>query len=165
MTGILTVPQRLALMVYDASPLIRYTTDVFQEKLDDVQRIAGLIEIAEAEYPPIAAGVEKAQERYDIALIGDKYGQGADEAAERALREAADAVIMYLLKRTQLQFPNLRNRTDVTAAGALTGVEIARVQRRGIVNNMTRGETTGFWGTVLSVLVVYTVSALELSNR
>lgn len=152
MTVLLTAPERLKIMAKDADTRIQYSTDTFQKTLDSVQTPAALIEIGESDYPPLAASVEHPNEVYKMLLVSGKLGQGADTELETLNRELADIIHLYFLKRTQLQFSNLRD-LEANSLPPLQGVLWARTNRSNGPTLLERENYGPFWGCEFTVAI------------
>lgn len=162
MTLILTIPQRLAIMAADSTPLIKDASDEFQKSLDTAKRPFVLVEIGSGEYPGVAAGTEEPIETFEMTLISSKAGQGAKGDAEKELRVLTDALIAYFQKHTSLQFPNNLKRQPA-ALGALSGVKWSRLFMRDYCGLVVRGDVgiEPFWGTKFSFRCIEAISAQE----
>lgn len=161
MTVIETVPQRLAIMGVDADARIRYATPYFAEQIDSGLRPAIVVEVGEADYPAVTAGMEQGIEAFRVLLIGDKYSErGENNQAEKLTRGIVANLSRYYARCTQLQFHNLRG-LESTPLGPLAGVKWARMKRGG-VGPVSRPDGEGdFWGCEFNITVEFTMIALE----
>ena len=165
MSLVMTAPERLSLMAYDASVLIRFTNHWFTEQVDDDMRPAVLVEVGEGDFPPTASNVEAPVETYELSVIGQTLaGADGNQQHEAELRQVTADLVHYFVKRSQLQFSNQRSRTGYTELGPLVGVQRARI-RRGLINAMTKGEMQPFWGCQLTVTVTEFKEAFEVLYR
>lgn len=159
MTGLLTVPERLAAMALDASPLIQFSTWTYQRTLDELQRPAVVVEVEAAQYPASAASLLQGTENYKMLLIGSAYGTGNDQGeAELATRQIVDDLLTYFAERPNLVMSNLLHRQPTQLPG-LRGVRWSRIDRSAVVP-LTRGEDV-FWGCDFSIAVEVTAQAME----
>lgn len=147
-------------MAKDADARIKYSTDKYQETLDSIQTPAALIEIGESNFPPIAASIEHPEEVYKVLLVTGKYGQGANDILEQTNRELADIIHLYFLKRTQLQFPNLRD-LEPSSLPALNSVRHARTNRSNGPTVLQRESFGPFWGCEFTVAIASITNVLE----
>lgn len=156
MTGILTIPERLAQIAYDASTEVVTVAHIFQATIDSAERPAVLVEVADADYQQDGAGRTQHTENYNLLLFGDLYEGVQMDAGEKELkvRRIADAIVTYLLASSQLQMIDQRGAVG-QRLGAVPGVMWINV-RRGMAGAMTKGEQP-FWGCEINVTVNMTV--------
>lgn len=165
MSLILTAPERLALMAYDASTLVRFTNYWFTEQVDDDMRPAVLVEVGEGDFPGTASNVEAPVETYELSIIGQTFaGADGNQQHEAEVRRVSSDIVNYFFKRTQLQFSNQRSRSGYTELGPLVGVQHARI-RRGLINAMTKADMPPFWGCQITVTVTEFAEAMEILYR
>lgn len=144
MSLILTVPERLAQMCYDASEETKSTHFTNVDQLDSIERPAWIIEIGAAEYPDFAVGDEEPKETYTAVLVGKDIGLGATNEYEQQAWRIVDATVKYFLARRQLQMSNQRGAFPAKR-GSLDGVKTIRLSRTAITQS-SRGAEENFWG-------------------
>lgn len=162
MSFITTAPQRLAWMAYDASTSVAYSSHYYHETLENVLRPGILVEEGDGEYPATAAGVERPEEVYTLNIIGRPYGSDGNRAAQDEVRQIMHDLVLYIMKRTQLQFSNQRGHPDRSAQPGLLGVEHVRVRRGQTTKMQWDGASGPFWGGVLTVNLVGYLQAIEI---
>lgn len=151
MTVIMTAPARLALMMYDCHPSIRGTYYTHQDSIDQIVRPAFLITVEDASFPQFSSEQEQVEENYQIAYIGETFGAGQANEYELRAREVSEAACLYLLQRPNLQFGNLRARTDITTQRGLAGVLSHTFSRSAITLFERDGVDVAFWGFTIDI--------------
>lgn len=157
MSLVLTVPERLSLMLKDCHNEVINAYYLYQDTLDYIERPSWIITSGEASYSVgsnTSEGQAEVEESYELALVGEPFTGTEEDVGnfyEIVTREIANAAVLYLLKAPNLQFPNLRNLAPEKLPN-LQGVLWMRPQTRSAITLMTReGIDEPFWGFTISI--------------
>lgn len=160
MSLVLSVPERLSLILKDCNPNVIEAYYLYQDTMDtDFERPSWIITSGEATYSvnsETSQGQAAVDESYDLFLVGWEF-TGLDEDYgnfyEITTREIANDAVLYLLKSPNLQFANIRGLQD-DALGPLQGVLWSRPQSRSAITLMNRdGIDNIFWGFSISLSI------------
>lgn len=135
MTLILTVPARLALMLYDADTHIVKSFEGHQKAIDPLMQMpAWEVSDGGGNYDTASSQVWNPQETYTATLIVAQYGEGVrDERTfinqyETATRGIMHNTVRYFLARPDLVFSDDRN-SGAGRLAALVGVKFSKISR------------------------------------
>lgn len=157
MSLILTLPNRLALCLKDCHPAVKNAYPYTEENLDYLKRPCFLVGAGEERFLYDESASE--QTYYDtttqVDFVGEPFtavDRDYNHHYEVIAREIAAAAVLYLLKRPQLQFSNLRGDAALEQLPPLAGVLWCRPDSRSTVTLMQRGGIEeAFWGFTLSL--------------
>lgn len=159
MTFLLSAPERLVLMIKDATNEAHLVTDEFVESIDGVIRPAVLVEEDGGEYPPTASNLSYPTEPYTILVVGQNAGSDGNRQYQLEVRRITHAVVQYLMRHNQLQMSNERSLQPASLP-SLAGVMHTHL-RRGAVMLATRGAQDAFWGCEITLTIFGVREAME----
>lgn len=150
--GLLTTPDRLALMLIDAHESIVGAFPYTVDSIDIKERPSWYIAVEEETYPGGTAGQELATQTYDLFYIGETFNSGLSMEFELQARDVANSTILYLLSHPTLQMSNDRNRDEVTPLPPLLGVNMMKVLNRSAITLFQRNAVDdAYWGFTITV--------------
>lgn len=156
MSQLLTIPDRLCLMLKDCDPDVVAAYHTHQDSLDYVERPCWIVTMGDASYDAGESSSEQAavNESYTLDFVGEPFtGTEEDYNAfyELQARRIAHNSVLYFLRHPNLQCSNQRGLLDAKLP-ALAGIWWARPTSRSAVTLMTRGSNDeGFWGFSISL--------------
>lgn len=162
MSIVLTAPERLSIMLIDASTQVKDAFEYTQKDLDTAIRPCWVIKIDEATFPGIAENTVDFEETYVMDYVGPKFDQGEGHVYEIQARTIWMNTFTYFFSHKQLQFSNNRG-LEPTQLTQLSGVKFARISRRSPITIMTGdGIAEPFWGFTMSLVVTGSVKIDEV---
>jgi hypothetical protein len=156
--SILDVPERIAMMLYDAHPAIKSTFHYTQAAIDEIEKPCWLVFVEDASYPQIGVNQELVEQSYSLAFIGNTWSDTNPKAMlkyEKLTREIAEATILYFLEHPQLQMSNIRGNFNNELI-SLNGVHSVKIGSRSAVTLYSREAVAGdaFWGFTIDITVI-----------
>lgn len=155
--SILTVPERLTMLLVDAHPSIRAGYYYTQAAIDQIERPCWLVFVEDASYPQITVEQEVVEQSYSLAFIGNIWNSVDSRYSkeyEQLAREVAHETVVYLLEHPQLAMSNKRGLFS-NPLPSLNGVQRVSLDGRSAVTLFSRDAISGeaWWGFTIDLTI------------